>query len=114
MVVTHKGFAGLLLLAILIAGFLTLMYAQAGRSITEAYSDIYAKEISANHISAAREAIIKSWQMTAPENRFEMLIHAQALAGRYGLVLACDTTSAPTSCFLYDPATGLKSQFLLS
>ena len=111
----RKGFFGMFVLVVLIAGFLTFAYLQTGRAVTRESGQVLVNEIHADRLALVRNVILKSYRNVSAGNELAWSIAVQQeLAPAYGVDAYFDYSGAPAKAVVYDPVTGMRTVFWLT
>jgi len=110
----RKGFAGLLMLAVFMLGFVLLLGSSSPRIASKEYSSMVAAEIHSDRIAIARNVLVKSYKKVDERNRelWASTIKSE-LSSKYGLRIGIDLQKSPAEVSITDPANGMSTSFSL-
>jgi hypothetical protein len=110
----RKGFAGLLVLAVFMLGFVLLLGSNSPRIASKEYSSIVAAEIHSDRIAIARNVLIKSYKKIDERNRVQWADMVESeLASKYGLRISLDLKKSPVEANITDSTNGMSTSFFL-
>jgi hypothetical protein len=110
----RKGFAGLLMLAVFMLGFVLLLGSSSPHIASKEYSSMVAAEIHSDRIAIAKDVLIKSYKKVDERNREQWAGAVKSeLSSRYGLKIGIDLQKSPVEASITDPANGMSTSFFL-
>jgi len=109
-----RGFAGLLMLAVFMLGFVLLLGSSSSRIASKEYSSMVAAEIHSDRIAIAKNVLIKSYKKVDEGNRNQWASTIKSeFSSTYGLKIGIYLQKSPAEANIIDPTNGMSTSFFL-